>query len=143
MAVRDQVGREGAIPAGEIAGHLERHQDASTDGADRQRGRSLDREQFVVERYPARCGARDVTGAVAQAERHQTGRQAGLDANSFVGLCVQGDEIGADGCDFGKDLHHAVVGGEGRFDRGNAGLVGGEGVAQCRSGCLERQFDHA
>ena len=81
--------------------------------------------------------ARHVAGAVAQAERHQAGRQAGLDANFFVGLGVKGDEVGANRRNLGEDRHHPVVGGEGRLDRGNAGLVGGEGVSQRRRGRLD------
>ena len=53
------------------------------------------------------------------------------------------DEVGADRRDLGQDRHHPVVGGKGRLDRRNAGLVGGEGVAQGGRRRLDREFDHA
>ena len=55
---------------------------------------------------------------------------------------MKGDEVRANRRNLGEDCHHPVVRGEGRLDRGNAGLIGGEGVAQRCGGRLDGQFDH-
>ena len=80
-----------------------------------------------------------VSGAIAQAERHQPRGQAGLDADFFVSLGMKGDEVGADRRDLGEDRHHPVVGGKGRLDGGDASLVGGEGVSQRGRRRLDRE----
>ncbi|WFU20118.1 hypothetical protein [Bradyrhizobium sp. CB3481] len=55
---------------------------------------------------------------------------------------MKGHEVGADGRDLGKDRHHPVVGGKGRLDGGDAGLVGGEGVSQRGRWGFDRELDH-
>jgi len=52
------------------------------------------------------------------------------------------DQVGADRGDLTEDLHHSVIGGKRRLDRGNRGLVGRQRVAQGRGGGFCRQFDH-
>ena len=56
---------------------------------------------------------------------------------------MERDEVGTDRRNLREDRHHPVVGGKGRLDGGDAGLVGSEGVSQRGRGRLDRDLDHA
>jgi hypothetical protein len=138
----EHVARDGEAGGGGVAPWAVVTRDAVGHGAaaiERRQGdlgRALHAEQLVVERH-----RRDGFGVeivrhlrkIADAERHQSGRQPGLVAHALVAMLDQGDDVrpqAVASSDLCEHRQHAPVGGEQRTNRFEIRRFGQETIDQ-------------